>query len=42
MPGYPKYGRELIDGNVAVADDNCCYCFGTGVSVFALVISSLI
>jgi hypothetical protein len=42
MPGCPKYGDSLIDGNVGVADDNCGYCFGTGVSVFALFIYGLI
>ena len=41
MPGCPKHG-DFYEGSMGVANDNCCYCFGTGVSVFALVISSLI
>ena len=31
-PGCPKYGSDY-GGEIGVADDNCCYCFGTGVSV---------
>ncbi len=38
LPGCPYYG-SLWDGDMGVADDNCCYCAGTGVSVIALVIS---
>ena len=40
-PGCPNYGSSF-GGEMGVADDNCCYCFGTGVSVFDLVISGLI
>ena len=38
LPGCPYYG-SLWDGDMGVADDNCCYCAGTGVSVIDLVIS---
>jgi hypothetical protein len=31
MPGCPSYGH-LYDGGMGVADDNCCFCAGTGVS----------
>ena len=41
VPGCPNYG-SYYGGEMGVADDNCCYCFGTGVSVFDLVISGLI
>jgi hypothetical protein len=41
LPGCPYYG-SLWDGGMGVADDNCCYCAGTGVSVIALVISCLL
>jgi hypothetical protein len=41
LPGCPYYGSSF-GGEMGVADDNCCYCFGTGVSVFDLVISGLI
>jgi hypothetical protein len=40
-PGCPKHGL-IYGGELGVADDNCCYCFGIGVSVFDLVISGLI
>ena len=29
--GCPSYGH-LYDGGMGVADDNCCFCAGTGVS----------
>ena len=43
-PGCPVYGSYIVSlfSEVENADDNCCYCFGTGVSVFDLVISGLI
>merc|ERR1719291_1265557 len=28
-PGCPFYGAEY-EGDMGVANDNCCYCFGTG------------
>jgi len=31
MPGCPSWGHGL-DGGMGVADDNCCFCAGTGVS----------
>lgn len=33
-PGCPKEGDYNDDdtGNISVANDNCCHCFGTGVS----------
>jgi hypothetical protein len=34
-PGCPYYGSSF-GGGMGVADDNCCYCFGAGVSVFDL------
>ena len=36
MPGCPKYGFKY-DGGMGVADDNCCYCAGIGVSMIVLV-----
>ena len=42
-PGCPKYGY-LNDGGMGVADDNCCHCFGTGVSgcsIFHLIPSCM-
>jgi hypothetical protein len=30
LPGCPYFGNE--GGEMGVADDNCCYCAGTGVS----------
>ena len=30
-PGCPNYG-DSYEGDMGVANDNCCYCFGTGVS----------
>lgn len=31
MPSCPRYGN-IFEGAMGVADDNCCYCFGTAVS----------
>ena len=31
LPGCPYYGSSY-EGEMGVADDNCCYCAGTGVS----------
>lgn len=28
-PGYPRYGDEY-EGSDGAANDNCCWCFGTG------------
>jgi hypothetical protein len=36
-PFCPYYG-DSYDGGMGVANDNCCYCAGTAVSVFTLVI----
>ena len=38
-PGCPNYGWRYR-GNMGVADDNCCYCFGTAVSIICLDIHS--
>jgi len=31
VPGCPRYG-DLFEGNMGTANDNCCFCAGTGVS----------
>ena len=33
-PGCPHFGH-LYEGDMGVANDNCCFCEGTGVSVIA-------
>ena len=38
-PGCPNYGWKYR-GNMGVADDNCCYYFGTAVSIIVLEIHS--
>lgn len=43
-PGCPKYGNEF-EGSMGTANDNCCYCEGTGVSkfrVFSLMTNNVI
>jgi hypothetical protein len=35
LPGCPNFGSSY-EGDMGVANDNCCYCAGTGVSVTAL------
>jgi hypothetical protein len=40
-PGCPNFG-DSFGGSMGVADNNCCYCAGTRVSVIALVISDLV
>ena len=37
LPGCPYYGNAF-DGDMGSANDNCCYCAGTGVSVIGIVI----
>mmetsp|Transcript_8100 Transcript_8100/g.14194 ORF Transcript_8100/g.14194 Transcript_8100/m.14194 type:complete len:165 (-) Transcript_8100:502-996(-) len=34
LPGCPHYG-DRFKGAMGVANDNCCYCAGTGAPVFA-------
>jgi hypothetical protein len=41
LPGCPNHGN-LWGGGMGVADDNCCYCAGTGVSLIARIISQFI
>jgi hypothetical protein len=38
LPGCPNHGSSYA-GDMGVADDNCCYCAGTGVSMIGLVFS---
>ncbi len=38
LPGCP-YGGNAFDGGMGVADENCCFCAGTGVSVIVIVIT---
>ena len=37
LPGCPIFGRSY-EGSMGVADDNCCFCAGTNVSVISRVI----
>jgi hypothetical protein len=39
LPGCPLYG-DCCDGGMGVANNNCCFCAGTGVSVKDQTISS--
>jgi hypothetical protein len=43
LPGCPNFGPNWDGGmGVAVADPNCCYCTGTGVSVITRIIPQFI
>jgi hypothetical protein len=40
LPGCPMWGSFPGMDMMGVADDNCCFCAGTGVSVIAIVLLS--